>query len=69
MKKIGIVTNFNIREKADAAEKVAEYLSNNPCEMYVSEFMKEKVLRRPALAERVRFVPNSKGKPLISPLI
>lgn len=57
--KIGLVTNFNIRDKAEAASRVASRLKEHPCEIYVSELMREKVERNRALSEKVVFVPNS----------
>lgn len=59
IKKIAIVTNFNIREKADAAARVAAYLNKYKCELFVSELMREKVERNEKLAELVKFIPNS----------
>ncbi|MBQ8208805.1 MAG: NAD(+)/NADH kinase [Clostridia bacterium] len=59
IEKIGLVTNFNIREKSEAAAKVAAFLSSYPCNIYASELMKEKILRSAVLAEKVKFIPNS----------
>ncbi|MBR4296534.1 MAG: NAD(+)/NADH kinase [Clostridia bacterium] len=59
IKKIAIVTNFNIREKADAAARVAAYLNEYKCELFVSELMREKVEKNEKLADIVKFIPNS----------
>ncbi len=59
LKKIGLVTNFNIKEKLDAAARVCEILIKYPCELYASEFMMEKVKRNEALESRLNFIPNS----------
>ena len=44
-KKIALITNFNIYEKAGAAMQVAQKLSNYPCEVMVASFNRDKVLR------------------------
>lgn len=59
IKKIGLVTNFNIREKSEAAARVCEFLSEYPSEIYVSELMAEKIKRNEALSSKLKFVPNS----------
>lgn len=58
-KKIAIITNFNIREKAQAAEKVTEFLSSRPCTLYACDLMREKISEYPKMAERLTLVPNS----------
>ncbi len=59
IEKIALVTNFNIREKAHAAEKAAEFISGFPCKIYVSELMREKAEKYPILKNNVIFAPNS----------
>lgn len=59
IEKIGLVTNFNIREKSEAAAKVAAFLLSYPCKLFASELMKEKICRNALLSENVSFVPNS----------
>lgn len=44
-KKIALITNFNIYEKAGAAMQVAQKLSAYPCEVMVASFNRDKVLR------------------------
>lgn len=56
---IGLVTNFNIREKSEAAAKVKAFLSGYSCKIYASELMKEKIQRNRQLSEGLNFVPNS----------
>ncbi len=45
MKKIALITNFNIYEKAGAAMQVAQRLSGYSCEVLVASFNRDKVLR------------------------
>ena len=45
VKKIALITNFNIYEKAGAAMQVAQRLSAFPCEVMVASFNRDKVLR------------------------
>ncbi len=59
IKKIGLVTNFNIREKSEAASKVCEFLSKYPSELYASELMMEKIKRNETLSRGLKFIPNS----------
>lgn len=59
IEKIGLVTNFNIREKAETAAKVASFLSGYNCRLFASELMREKIERNKPLAERLTFIPNS----------
>lgn len=44
-RKIALITNFNIYEKAGAAMQVALRLSAHPCEVMVASFNRDKVLR------------------------
>ena len=46
MKKIAVVTNFNIYEKAVAALKVADKLFELGCEVLVASFNKDKLARQ-----------------------
>ena len=57
--KIGLVTNFNIKEKSEAAARVVAFLEKYSCDVYASELMKEKVERNTSLSGKVIFVPNS----------
>ncbi len=52
MKKIALITNFNIYEKAGAAMQVAAKLAAYPCEVLVASYNRDKVLRmkRPRLS-------------------
>ncbi len=52
MKKIALITNFNIYEKAGAAMQVAGRLASYPCEILVASYNRDKVLRmkRPRLS-------------------
>lgn len=59
IKKIGIVTNFNIREKAEAAERVVSFLKKYPCGIYISELMRERASRQKTIGSSALFVPNS----------
>ncbi|MBR3967376.1 MAG: NAD(+)/NADH kinase [Clostridia bacterium] len=59
LKKIGLVTNFNIREKSEAATRVSAFLSKYPCSLFASELMMEKIKQNEALASRLTFIPNS----------
>ena len=45
IKRIALITNFNIYEKAGAAMQVAQRLSAYPCEVMVASFNRDKVLR------------------------
>ena len=45
VKKIALITNFNIYEKAGAAMQVAQRLSAYPCEVMVASFNRDKVIR------------------------
>ncbi len=45
MKKIALITNFNIYEKAGAAMQVAQRLTPYPAEVMVASFNRDKVLR------------------------
>ncbi len=45
MKKIAVITNFNIREKATAALTVCDRLTAFGCEVYVASFNRERIQR------------------------
>ncbi|MEE0968856.1 MAG: NAD(+)/NADH kinase, partial [Clostridia bacterium] len=59
VRKIALVTNFNIREKAQTAARVADFISAYPCEIYVSDLMREKAEKFTSIAEKVIFAPHS----------
>lgn len=59
LKKIGLVTNYNIREKAEAADRVVAFLKKYPCDIYISELMKDRALRQKNIAQSAKFIPNS----------
>lgn len=59
VKKIALITNFNIREKALAAQKTAQFLSSYPCALYASALMRQRIEEYPSLASSLTFVPNS----------
>ncbi len=60
MKKIAIITNFNIYEKANAALKVTNYLLKFGCKILVSQYSKEKVLAMKNYRGNVYFLPIEK---------
>ncbi len=45
IKRVALITNFNIYEKAGAAMQVAQRLSGYPCEVLAASFNRDKVLR------------------------
>ena len=58
MKKIAIVTNFNITEKASSALKVADKLYALGCEVLIASFNRDKIARqRLPLRDFIKFVP------------
>ena len=59
IKKIGLVTNFNIREKSEAAARVCEFLLKYPSEIYASELMADKIKRSGCFPSELKFIPNS----------
>jgi NAD+ kinase len=61
LKKIGIVTNFNIYEKASAALSVADKLHSLCCEVLVASFNRDKINRQ-RLGKRdfISFIPLEK---------
>ncbi len=57
MKKIALITNFNIYEKAGAAMQVAQRLSAYPCEVLVASYNRDKVLRMKRPRMSFTFLP------------
>ena len=60
MKKIAIVTNFNIYEKATAALKVTNYLLKFGCKILVSQYSKDRVLAMKNYRGNIYFLPIEK---------
>lgn len=60
MKKIAIVTNFNIFDKANAALKVANYLLTFGCKILVSQYSKDRVLVNKNYNGNIYFLPIEK---------
>ncbi len=60
MKKIAIVTNFNITDKANAALKVTNYLLKFGCKILVSQYSKERVLGMKKYRGNIYFLPVEK---------
>ena len=60
MKKIAIVTNFNIYEKATAALKVTNYLLKFGCKILVSQYSRERVLSMKNYRGNIYFLPIEK---------
>lgn len=60
MKKIAIVTNFNISDKANAALKVANYLLKFGCKILVSQYSKDRVLAMKNYRGNIYFLPIEK---------
>lgn len=60
MKKIAIVTNFNIPDKANAAMKVTNYLLKYGCKILVSQYSKERVLNMKQYKGNIYFMPIEK---------
>ena len=57
MKKIALVTNFNIYEKANAAAQVAKRLLSEDCEILIASFNREKLMRVHKHREEFRYLP------------
>jgi len=57
MKKIAIITNFNISEKAHAASMVAERLLQEDCEIMIASFNREKLIRTHRHREEYHYLP------------
>lgn len=62
MKKIAVITNFNIPEKAAAALAVADKLHELGCEVYVASFNRERISRncKGVKREYLNYVPLDK---------
>lgn len=60
MKKIAIVTNFNITDKANAAMKVTNYLMKFGCKILVSQYSKDRVLALKGYHGNIYFLPIEK---------
>jgi NAD+ kinase len=60
MKKIAIVTNFNISDKANAALKVSNYLLQFGCKILVSQYSKDRVLAMKNYKGNIYFLPIEK---------
>ena len=57
MKKVALITNFNIYEKAGAAMQVAQKLISYPCEVLVASYNRDKVLRMKRPRMTFNFLP------------
>lgn len=57
MLKIALITNFNIAEKANAAMVVAQRLLEQPCEILIAAFNRDKILRMNKNREEFRYLP------------
>lgn len=57
MLKIALITNFNIFEKANAADAVAAYLLKKDCEIMIAAFNKEKLQRVHKHREEYKYLP------------
>lgn len=60
MKKIAIVTNFNIFEKVNAAMRVVAKLSKFDCRIWIASFNKERILRAKRDDRAVEYVSADK---------
>ena len=62
MKKISIITNFNIPDKARAALKVADKLESLGCTVFVASFNRERIARNSDGVEReyINYIPVEK---------
>ena len=60
MKRIAIVTNFNISDKANAAFDVINYLQNFGCKILVSQYSKERVIAHKKYSGNIYFFPIEK---------
>ena len=57
MLKIGLITNYNITEKANAAMAVAERLLLKDCEILIAAFYRDKLVRMQKAREEFCFLP------------
>ena len=60
MKKIALVTNFNIPDKASAAMTVANHLIGLGCKVMVSQYSKDRVLSMKSYQGNIYFLPVEK---------
>ncbi len=60
MKKIALVTNFNITEKANSALSVASALRKLGCDIYVSDYSRERVTAMKRYNGDITFLPSDK---------
>ena len=57
MKKVALITNFNIYEKASSAMQVAQKLISYPCEVLIASYNRDKVLRMKRPRMTFNFLP------------
>ena len=57
MKRIALITNFNIAEKAAAAITVAERLLREDCEVLIAAFNRDKIVKMNRDREEFRYLP------------
>ena len=57
MLKIGLITNFNIGEKANAAARVADRLLQNDCRIMIAAFNRDKLIRIHRDRSEFEYVP------------
>lgn len=57
IKKVAVITNYNIYDKAGAAMNVAKKLYDLGCEIFVSVYNKEKIIRMNKNEIRFNFIP------------
>lgn len=57
MKKIALITNFNITEKLEAASRVADVIGNRADEIFVPEIYKERIMRSRLHKSRYTYAP------------
>ena len=57
MLKIALITNFNIQEKANAANAVAEKLAGKDCELLVAAFNKDRLAQMHLNRPEYRYLP------------
>ena len=57
MLKIGLITNFNITEKANAAMQVANRLLGEDCQILIAAFNRDKLIRMHKSRDEFRYIP------------
>ena len=57
MLKIGLITNFNISEKASAAMQVANRLLREDAQILIAAFNREKLMRMHKSRNEFRYIP------------